>query len=417
MSAPPLGRPDDGTPPAGHDAAAWLRAQRPRLAALRAAPAPDSTGAAHEDALHELAECAEVGTRLPSLMHLGGLRRRVAERFGRLVLYFLRLLSVDQSRFNQLVVRALAGLEARASDSSAAAQRALAAAEARHAELAAKLETVIAQHAAALTALETQQAQVRRQQQAVLARLDAWRGAGGEPPDSAARGADDRPHIDVRTVAAAFRGDEAALRERQRRYVPLFAGRTDVLDIGCGRGEFLELLREAGIPARGIDADPAPVRCCQDKGLDVICADALTALQQTPPASLDGVFCAQVIEHLPTADMLRLIELAARALRPDGVLVVETLNPESLLVLYRWFWADPTHERLVHPDTLRSIFTAAGLRDIELRFVPPPEGAVRLPLLAVPGLDDAALAEFNRATQYLNDLLYGSFDYAVIGVR
>ncbi|MDX2171003.1 MAG: class I SAM-dependent methyltransferase, partial [Deltaproteobacteria bacterium] len=294
-----------------------------------------------------------------------------------------------------------------------------------------------AQHAGALAAISQEQEGAREQRRMLLGAVQdlrdtaAWLRTQTEilrrrhdyappatPPGAAAPPREAaRQTIDAWMVAAAFRGDEAELRERQRRYVPLFAGRRRVVDLGCGRGEFLDLLREAGVQARGVDADLDMALWCQEKGLEVTCADALTVLEQLEPGSLDGVFCAQVVEHLPTADMLRLLELAARALEPGGLLVVETLNPESLLVLYRWFWADLTHQRLVHPESLRQLFAALGLHDVRVEFVPPPEGAVRLPVLELAGADAERLAAFNRATQYLNDLLYGSFDYAVIGVR
>lgn len=445
-------------PPAG-DTAARLRALRPRVAAARAASDAARPARPSLPALDLAAAHTDVGVALPPLDHLGPLRRALATMVGRLLLYFLRLLSIDQTRFNRLAIDALGEVASRARRDQESAQTALAAAAdaasaaaaAERAALAADLATArttsserAAEQAAALAALREQQAALQRDVGAlrhdVAALQDAttWlrtqsdvlrrRAAAGAAAPAATTGAtastapapaerEHGAHLEAWMVAEAFRGDESAVRERLRRYVPLFAGRRDVLDVGCGRGEFLELLREAGVPARGVDLDRDMTLWGREKGLDVTCGDALAELARLPAGSLGGVFCAQVVEHLATADMLRLVELAAHALRPDGVLVIETLNPESLLVLYRWFWVDLTHERLVHPETLRIVFQTAGLRDVEVRFVPRPDDAVRLPLLEVPGADPARLADFNRATQYLNDLLYGSFDYAVIGVR
>lgn len=446
--------PSDAPPPdAPADGVGLLRAMRRRLTAAPAA-VPPVDALPIDRLLRQAAARADVGTALPPLAHLGRLRRGAAAAAGRVLLYFLRLLSLDQSRFNHLIVRALAAVSSQAAGQqhalaavqatagahSAAAARGLAAAQADAAARLAALESALLvrldESAAHLAAVREEQALLQRGVEE-LRSSTTWlrtqtdvlrrRVAAPAPPASAAAVPSEAAALatpppassglDAWMAAAAFRGDEAVLRDGQRRYVELFAGRRDVLDIGCGRGVFLELLRDAGVPATGVDADRDMALWCREKGLAVTCADALAHLAQTPAASLGGIFCAQVVEHLATPDMLRLIELAVRALRPDGLLVIETLNPESLLVLYRWFWVDLTHQRLVHPQTLRVIVEAAGLRQIEVRHVPPPPGALRLPVLTLPGVEAADLAAFNDATRYLNDLLFGSFDYAIIGVR
>jgi SAM-dependent methyltransferase len=214
-----------------------------------------------------------------------------------------------------------------------------------------------------------------------------------------------------------LRGSEASIRERQAGYVRYFAGATEVLDVGCGRGEFLGLLGAAGIPARGVDGDVDMVLRCREQGLDVARDDALHYLAKLPEASLGGLVCIQVIEHWPTPALIEFIHSAARALRPGAPLLIETLNPESLLVLYRWYWLDVTHERLVHPQALQYLLRAAGFQDLECVFAPPPDGPVRIPPLTVAETEAATLQPFNAATQYLNDLLYASFDYAVVARR
>src|SRR5581483_9494760 len=118
---------------------------------------------------------------------------------------------------------------------------------------------------------------------------------------------------------ARMRGSTADVRERQRPYVDEFRDAAPVLDVGCGRGEFLGLLREAGIEARGVDADADMVAYARGEGLEVEQADALAYLEARPAGSLGGVFAAQVVEHLPPAELFRLLELTARALRPGGL--------------------------------------------------------------------------------------------------
>jgi SAM-dependent methyltransferase len=254
------------------------------------------------------------------------------------------------------------------------------------------------------------------------AQLDVWQRRGGTADTAPVAPLPSTPPFvgtlpDALIAAEVLRGDEAQIAVRQQRYVECFAGRRDVLDVGCGRGEFLDLLRAAGTPARGVDADADMVLRCREKGLDVTCADALAYLAALPAASLGGLFCAQVVEHWQTPALVAFVDQAARTLAPGAPLVIETLNPESLLVIYRWFWADLTHERLVHPTTLQYLVRAAGFQAVECRYAPPPSGPLRIPLLQIAGAEPNALEQFNVATQYLNDLLYASYDYAVIAVR
>lgn len=209
-----------------------------------------------------------------------------------------------------------------------------------------------------------------------------------------------------------FRGSEGDVRERQRVWVDLFRGGGDVLDVGCGRGELLELLREAGVPARGVDSDPAVVWLCERKGLPVECADAMDVLRGLDDGSLGGIFAGQVIEHLAFEDLMSLLRLCHRKLRPGGVLVAETPNPKCLSVFARSFYADPGHIRPVHPDTLRFLFEDVGFSSVELRFGAPVETELRL---APAARGEAIPEELVRRLEGLDDLLFGDQDYAAIG--
>ncbi|MGC8794177.1 MAG: class I SAM-dependent methyltransferase, partial [Bryobacteraceae bacterium] len=120
--------------------------------------------------------------------------------------------------------------------------------------------------------------------------------------------------------AERFRGSEDYVKAQQRFYVPLFQCCRAVADLGCGRGEFLELMREAGVPARGVDCNQEAVALCRSKGLDAEAADLFAWLDDQPEAGLDGIFCAQVIEHLPPERVPELIRLAARKLARHGLL-------------------------------------------------------------------------------------------------
>lgn len=158
-----------------------------------------------------------------------------------------------------------------------------------------------------------------------------------------------------------FRGPAERVRDTQRPYLPLVRDHAPVLDVGCGRGEFLELLREEGITASGVDSDPGMVARCQARGLAVIEDDALAHLGAVEPRTLGTVFCAQVIEHLSADSLRKIFELAYRALREDGLFIAETVNPHSLPAL-KMFWVDPTHHHPVFPEVALALSGLAGFR-------------------------------------------------------
>jgi SAM-dependent methyltransferase len=193
---------------------------------------------------------------------------------------------------------------------------------------------------------------------------------------------------------ARMRGSAAEVRERQRPYVELFAGADPVLDVGCGRGEFLALLRDAGIDARGVDADADMVDFARGEGLEVTQADALEHLSSLPDASVGGVFCAQLVEHLPPAALLRLLELAAAKLRPGGLFVAETINPLSPLALRNYF-ADLTHAQPLVPETLVLLAREAGFSRVDVRYANEPDRP--------DGLDERSA-----------DILFAPLDYAIL---
>ncbi|CAA9484487.1 MAG: hypothetical protein AVDCRST_MAG30-1001 [uncultured Solirubrobacteraceae bacterium] len=156
-----------------------------------------------------------------------------------------------------------------------------------------------------------------------------------------------------------FRGDEERVAASQRPYLPLLEAHEPVLDLGCGRGEMLDLLRDSGVAARGIDADEAMVARCAAKGHDVEAADAVDHLQRAPDGRYGALFCAQVIEHLPYRQLLELLELAVARLRPGGVLIAETVNPHAPHAL-RMFWTDLTHQHPIFPEVALALCESAG---------------------------------------------------------
>jgi SAM-dependent methyltransferase len=215
----------------------------------------------------------------------------------------------------------------------------------------------------------------------------------------------------------AFRGSQENIQRQLREYVPIFAGASDVLDIGCGRGEFLALLRESGVTARGIDLNDAMVGVCREKGFDATKADALAYLRSLPPGSLGGLFAAQVVEHLEPAYLTRLLEAAFEALRPGAPIVLETINPACWFAFFESYIRDITHVRPLHPDTLKFLLIASGFQQIEIRYrAPYPEHEKLQPLPASAALGDS-VDTLNANVEKINRLLFTHLDYAAIGKR
>jgi O-antigen chain-terminating methyltransferase len=197
----------------------------------------------------------------------------------------------------------------------------------------------------------------------------------------------------------------------------LFEGQTDVLDLGCGRGEFLELLRTHGIPARGLDSNLAMVEASRARGLDVTQGDALSYLSGLPDGSIGGMFAAQVVEHLPPDYLSKLLEAAAHKIRGGGVIVLETINPACWLAFFESYIRDLTHVRPLHPETLQFLVRVSGFHDVRVQFTSPVADAERLALLPPAAGETAAsvVDAFNENVTKLNARLFGYQDYAVIG--
>ncbi|MDO8794613.1 MAG: methionine biosynthesis protein MetW [Vicinamibacterales bacterium] len=216
-----------------------------------------------------------------------------------------------------------------------------------------------------------------------------------------------------------FRGSQEDIRQRQLDYVSLFAGAADVLDVGCGRGEFLSLLKESGVTARGIDVNQTMVDVCTDKGLTASAGDALAYLRAQPDESLGGLIAAQVIEHFEPAYINAFVEVAFTKLRPGAPIVLETINPACWYAFFSSYIRDYTHKQPVHPDTLSFLMGAAGFERVELRYLSPVAESEKLQHLTTPpGLPLSDVVEaLNLNVDRLNTLLFSFQDYAAVGRR
>lgn len=223
-----------------------------------------------------------------------------------------------------------------------------------------------------------------------------------------------------------FRGSEDEIRARLSDYVPYFDGATHVLDVGCGRGEFLALLKERGVPAKGLDLNPEMVEACLARGLDVTAGDALEVLRGLPDQSLGGLIAVQVIEHLEPAYLSDFLQTAYYKLRPGSRLVLETINPACWVAFFESYIRDLTHVRPIHPETLQYMLHASGFSAVELVYRAPIAEDARLQRVtprpehfgesAADPMTELVTA-FNRNMDRLNGRLFTFQDYAAVARR
>jgi len=224
-------------------------------------------------------------------------------------------------------------------------------------------------------------------------------GSGPQAIPQTAPGPQDQLHIDWMRFADQFRGSEDRIREQQQRYVARFAGASgEILDVGCGRGEFLDAAKAAGVAARGVDQNRESVGLCRSKGLQVELGDIFEYLESLPDGSLGGVYCAQVVEHLPVAGVPRLVRLLSQKLRLGSLVAIETPNPECLAIFATHFYLDPTHTRPIPAPLLRFYLEEAGFGSVQIERLTP----------AIESMP--ALAELPPV---FRDAFFGGLDYAI----
>jgi SAM-dependent methyltransferase len=261
---------------------------------------------------------------------------------------------------------------------------------------------------------------LRDRTEALAEQLGALRAslATAPPAPTVARAAEQAAEDSVYTAFEnRFRGSREAVAARQADYLELLRGHSPVVDLGCGRGELLELLRGAGVEARGVDASAHAVQDCRKKGLDVVQGDLVEFLQQQAPGGLGAVFAAQVAEHLRPPRLAALLAAAHRALAKEGLLVLETVNAASALAFLDVFIRDLTHERPLHPETLRFMAAAAGFSEARIELRSPVPDDVRLQLLPGGGLPPPVVKVLNENVERLNALLFAPLDYALVARR
>ena len=209
-----------------------------------------------------------------------------------------------------------------------------------------------------------------------------------------------------------FRGSREAIIATLADYesdISHLAAHGPILDLGPGRGEWLEVLRDRGVEAYGVDTNPTFVEQGEARGLDIRLGDAITHLAEVPASSVGAVTAFHLAEHLPLDVLTELLERAFVAMAPGGRLLLETPNPSNLIVGASNFYLDPTHLRPLHPDLLGFLVESAGFVDVEIRHLHPLRE-----LEHRPKVDDPELADL---LDYVRWSMFGPQDYAVLATR
>jgi O-antigen chain-terminating methyltransferase len=198
-----------------------------------------------------------------------------------------------------------------------------------------------------------------------------------------------------------FRGSRTEIKEKFREYLPYVREHEPVVDLGCGRGEWLELLEETGIEARGVDNNTLQVEQCRARGLDVSEQELFVYLQNMPDESAGSITGFHIIEHLSFNALIRLLNEVMRVLRPGGVVIFETPNPNNVVVGSNYFYLDPTHRHPLPTELMEFVFKHHGFEDVKVLLLHPWDGG--------------RVAGEGELAERFNGYFYGPMDYAVVG--
>lgn len=317
---------------------------------------------------------AHVGAAVPDMARFRGLKRFVARFVARGVLFLSRVITNRQRQYNLSLLSAVRDLAAglrRVED------------EHRHRlqETTERLEAVIHEQADRLRILDKSLAHARAglvaQERRLSLLLEEARRRLPEPFNTEqlqtfAAEEDQRTEAMYIALEDEFRGSRAEIKERLQVYVPYLTeaavggAEAPVVDIGCGRGEWLELLSESGIHVRGVETNRVLVAQGREAGLEVIEGEGLAYLRSLPDASVGALTAFHVLEHLPLPVLLKFLDETTRVLKPGGIAIFETPNPENIVVGSCNFYIDPTHQKPLFPGTIAFLVEQRGLVNVEL---------------------------------------------------
>jgi O-antigen chain-terminating methyltransferase len=218
-----------------------------------------------------------------------------------------------------------------------------------------------------------------------------------------------------------FRSSPEDVKKHQSRFIKFFRGCWHVLDIGCGRGEFLELLRESHIGGEGVDNDIKMVNICLSKGLDVRDTDAVVYLSSLDDGALDGIFTDDLVEHLQPEYLFHMLKLCAKKLQNGCHMVIVTVNPLSWVTFSNIFYVDMTHKKPIHPEAMKFILTNSGFESVEIKFVsmlPEREKLKKIEITESMDTDQKKFMQtYNMNIEKLNEVLFGPEDYVAIAKK
>ena len=363
-------------------------------------------------------EVAQVGASVPPMTRMRGLKRVVAGSVARAFLRLAQVITRDQRSFNLATIDVLRTMDERARREAGHLAALRAELASLRSDLSRRIDEVQAADSRALGQLRTSLSLLERRFERFVDEAGNHAAVKHTP---APVGAENGPVVATESAQLwdaiylrfedEFRGTREEIKARVAVYLPKFreagAGTeaSPILDLGCGRGELLEVLRTEGLVASGVDTNRAAVEQCRQQGLSVELGDAFEVLRKLPDGSLGGLAALHFVEHLPFPLVLKLLDEALRVLRPGGVAIFETPNPRNVLVGSSNFYIDPTHRNPVHPLTLRHLMEARGLVGVETMMLHPLPPEARVP--------DAS----SELARRFNEYFYGPQDYAVVGRR
>ena len=220
-------------------------------------------------------------------------------------------------------------------------------------------------------------------------------------------------NMDYLAFEEKYRGPEEDIQKLQEKFVRLYAGKDNILDIGCGRGEFIKTLLNAGKQyVFGMDINPQMVEKCKKDGLSVELRDGVSYLYDNDNLNLGGIFSSQVIEHLKPSQIIKLIKGAYKNLQEGSPLILETINPMALVTQTMAYTLDLTHRQYVHPFTIEMLLKEHGFKKVEFIYSSPVD--IEAPVLKDNDMDPKELEKYNEKIRRMHEMLFGYQDYAVI---
>ena len=354
------------------------------------------------------------GAEVTSMLHYRGIVRKIARLFGKITIFFGRVITIPQRNFNSAILHSLRITLDGIRDMSRTTTVDRVRYERQTNERLDKIDQQLREKSALIDYLKTGLVTQERRVSILLEELRSQLTAGEGSQEKSLPQLSGPDFLDPLYLSFEdrFRGSREEIRARLMEYLPLIheagAGTEErmILDIGCGRGEWLELMNDEGLSAIGLDLNHVLVQTCREKGFTVEENDALSYLRSLPDNSLGAITSFHLIEHLDFDDRVALFDESVRVLKSGGIALFETPNPRNLLVGGCNFWADPTHLRPLYPETHQFLLEYRGFCKVKLLFLHPHEGDQRLP-------EDEAPQLASR----LNEVLSCARDYAIVGYK